>query len=179
MALSINDQLLYMIKWFLPVIMIFSFISINAQNCSGIDGKKDKKTNITTYSGIVTTKEFYNLLIQKQIPAAGDPSSARYIFWLNAASKVLFTDSLLKTTGTMELKLQDGSSMTLDSVILYNNLPGPCCTLDFKVYLKEDQTRMIATNPIVTIKAMGLTTSFLPKRMKKQQDIANCLLTKQ
>src|SRR5688572_23055058 len=52
LALAINDQLLYMIKWFLTVTIIFSFISINAQNCSVIDGKKDKKTNITTYSGI-------------------------------------------------------------------------------------------------------------------------------
>ncbi len=56
-----------------------------------------------------------------------------------------------------------------------------CCSLGFQAEIEEDQIKLLAKSPIVTLKVIEimLTTSFAPKKQKQQQTICACLLTRQ
>jgi|GEM_PF-1564498 len=163
------------------IICVLSFVivslSVNGQNCSLISGKKDKQRGIETVSGITTSKDFYSLMIQKELNYADTSISPKYLLFLNAASRVQFTDSILNTTGTLQLKLLDGSAINVEGVSFINNPLGFCCTLGFKANVSEDVVQALAANPIVTLGVMNmLSTNFEPKKQKEQQRIYSCLL---
>ena len=60
----------------------------------------------------------------------------------------------------------------------FNTPGGFVDAIGFQILLTEEQMKIIATNPIVTLTAFGiLRTSFAPKKQIEQQKIVNCLLT--
>jgi hypothetical protein len=155
---------------------ILSF-SVKGQSCSSISGKKDKQRGVETVSGITTSKDFYSLMIQKEMNYADTSILPKYLLFLNAASRVQFSDSVLNTTGTFQLRLLDGSFMELEGVSFTNNPLGFCCTLGFKVYVNEDVMQALALNPIISLGVSDmLSTNFEPKKQKEQQKIYTCLL---
>lgn len=167
-------------KILLTVVTVTFLSSVTVgQNCSAISGTKDKKKGYEAYGGVTNTKDHYSLLIQK-INYTDSIITAPYLFFLNAATRVLFNDSILNTFGTFELKLTDGSTIEIDSVRFQNNPLGFCCTLGFQANsITEEIIIRLSQTPIETIKVKGiLTTSFSPKKQKEQQTIFTCLLNR-
>ena len=163
------------------IVIFLLFISVysNGQGCSCISGKKDKDKGIETVGGVTNTSDYYSLLIQKIMNYKDTTVSPKYRLFFNAASRVVFSDSTLKTLGTMNLKLTDNTSIVLDSVEYQNNALGYCCTLGFWVYISEENIKKLSENPIVTITVKDiLSSSFNPKRQKEQQKIYKCLLNR-
>jgi len=161
------------------IILISVTIQTWGQNCSCISGTKDKKMGIETIGGVTNTNDYYSLLVQKIMNIKDTAITPLYRLFLNAASKVLLSDSILNTLGTIELKLEDNSRIILKSVKYQNNPLGVCCTLGFWVYVPEETIRILSINPIVTITVNDiLSTSFTDKRQKEQIKIYNCLLNK-
>lgn len=174
-----NPMLTSITRKILAFVFILTAFHLDSfgQNCFCISGTKDKEKGTETIGGVTNSKDFYSLLIQKVIHQSDTTVKPTYIFYLNAASRVLLSDSMLKTTGVMKLQLLDNSTVTYDSVSYYNNPLGFCCSLGFKVYLTEEQVIAIAKNPIVSITVLNsLTTSFNSRRQKEQQKIINCLI---
>lgn len=156
--------------------ILFSFESFG-QNCSCVSGVKDKTKGIETVGGVTNSQDFYSLLIQKEMSYVDDSSFPRYFLTINAASKVLLSDSILKTKGTLELKLLDNSSIIVDSVTYINNPMGYCCSLGFQCEVDEKVIQVLSKNPIQTLTVRNiLSTTFLPRKQKEQQLIYNCLL---
>jgi len=148
------------------------------QDCRGVSGKKNQEQRIEIFTGITNSEDFYSLLIQKEINL-GNAGTPKYILYLNAASKVLLSDSVLDSKGSIEMQLLDGSKVIYENAKAYNNPLGYCCMLGFKVYLPEEEIKIFAENPIVTFKAFRiLTTTFSTKKQKEQQRIINCLLNR-
>ena len=160
----------------IPLILAIVSFGVSGQNCSGVSDKKNKKTGIETSTGIVTSKDFYSLMIQKEVNYQNTAILPKYSLYLNAASRVLLTDSILKVNGTMWVKLSDSSTLNFSNVTFYNNPLGFCCTLGFQVHVTEQQMRAISNSPIVTLIVLNLSTLFNAKRQKEQQKIINCLL---
>jgi len=175
MTINITRNTLLTIS--LTLVTIFSY----GQNCSLLSGTKDKKTGTETIGGITSSKDFYSLLIHKKINHADKSIKSNYTISLNAASRVLLSDSILNTKGTFELLLLDSSTVTVKNVTYMNNPMGQCCSLGFQSEVEEDQIKLLANSPIVTLKVIEimLTTSFAPKKQKQQQTICGCLLTRQ
>lgn len=163
---------------FILCFILFSFKAIS-QNCSCVDGSKDKKTGFAAISGIITSNDFYTLLISKQINFKDTTAAPVYKLYLHAASKVILSDSMLQTKGSLELKLSDSSVVTVDGVEYSNNPLGYCCSIGFDVIISEEKMRAIAKNPIAALTVVDLfTTTFPSKKFKKQSCIAECLLLK-
>jgi hypothetical protein len=161
----------------LTLITVFSY----GQNCSLISGTRDKKNGTETIGGITSSKDFYSLLIHKEINHADKSIVPKYTISLVAASRALFSDSILNTKGTFELFLLDNSNVTVKNVSYMNNPIGQCCSMGFQAEIEEDQIKLLAKSPIVTLKVneIMLTTLFAPKKQKRQQIICDCLLNKQ
>ena len=158
---------------------IFSFIAATciAQNCSCISGTKDKQKGIETRGGITNTKDFYSLLIQKETNYKDLSEGPKYYLLLNAASRVVLSDSIVNTKGTIELLLNNSTRLTLDSAKCFNNQMPFGFSIAFIVTVTRDQLEIISKNPIVTFSAFGiLSTSFKEKKQKEQQKIISCLL---
>ncbi len=167
-------------KIFRSTIIILSivFLAVNGygQRCNSVSVKRDKDNGLITVSGIVTSNDFYSLLIQKQISMDDTLEPPHYLLFLNVASRVLFSDSALKTKGTFNLKLSDNSSLYLKGVKFINR-PLGFNSLGFKVYVDEKDIQTLAGNPIVTLMVDDrLKTDFKLKKQKQQQKIFNCLL---
>ena len=159
-------------------ILFFTILAFNGygQNCNSVSVKRDKENGLITVSGIVTSNDFYSLLIQKQISIDGKLESPHYLLFLNVASRVLFSDSALKTKGTFNLKLFDNSNLVLKGVSLINR-PLGFNSLGFKIYVDEKVIQTLAANPVVTLMVDDrLKTDFKLKKQKQQQKIFNCLL---
>jgi len=160
--------------------LIFSLTSISVltwgQSCSCISGIKDKEKGVEIVSGITNTSDYYVLLVQKIMNYEDTTISPKYRLFLNVPTKVLFSDSSLKTFSTIELKLLDNSKLILDNVEYKNNPLGDYCTLGFWVYVTEETIKTLSINPIVTITVKDIiSSSFTSKRQKEQQKIYNCL----
>jgi hypothetical protein len=167
--LNLNRQLV--------ITLLLTIITCNSmgQNCFCISGTTDKTTGIETVGGVTNSKDFYSLIIQKEIHP--NDTISKYILYLNASSRVLLTDSMLKTKGKMTLTLLDSSSLTYENVSYFNNPLFVCCSIGFQVYLTEEQIKVISINPIVSMTVLNsLTTSFKKRRQKEQMKIINCLL---
>jgi len=165
----------------LVIVLTLNAVFSYGQNCSLISGTKDKKTGTETIGGITSSKDFYSLLIHKRINHADKSIGSNYTISLNAASRVLLSDSVLSTKGTFEFLLLDNSTVIVKNVTYMNNPMGQCCSLGFQAEIEEDQIKLLAKSPIVTLKVIEipLTTSFAPKKQKQQQTICDCLLSKQ
>ncbi len=151
----------------------------NGQGCSCISGTRDKENGIETVGGTTNTSDYYSLLVQKIMNYKDTTVVPKYRLFFNAASRILFSDSTLKTIGIMELKLTDNTTIVLDSVEYQNNPLGFCCTLGFWVYISEVNINRLSENPVVTIIVKDiLSSSFNPKRQKEQQKIYKCLLNR-
>lgn len=165
----------------LTTLLTLTSIFSSGQNCSLISGTKDKKTGTETIGGITSSKDFYSLLIHKKLNHVDKSIKSSYTISLNAASRVLLSDSVLNTKGTFEFLLLDNSTVTVKNVTYMNNPMGQCCSLGFQAEIEEDQIKLLANSPIVTLKVKEilLTTSFAPKKQKQQQIICGCLLSRQ
>lgn len=160
------------------IILFFAFLAFNGygQNCNSVSVKRDKNNGLITVSGIVTSNDFYSLLIQKQISMDDTLEPPHYLLFLNVASRVLFSDSALKTKGMFNLKLFDNSNLALEGVSFINR-PLGVNSLGFKVYVDEKVIQILAANPVVTLMVdETLKTNFNLKKQKQQQKIFNCLL---
>jgi hypothetical protein len=163
---------------FTLVILFFAILTFNGygQNCNSVSVKRDKENGVITVSGIVTSNDFYSLLIQKQISMDDTLDSPHYLLFLNVASRVLFSDSALKTKGTFNLQLFDNSNLDIEGVSFINR-PLGFSSLGFKVYVDEKVIQTLAANPVVTLMVDDrLKTDFKLKKQKQQQKIFKCLL---
>ena len=165
----------------ITIVLFLMSISVysNGQGCSCISGTRDKEKGIETVGGTTNTSDYYSLLVQKIMNYKDTTVVPKYRLFFNAASRVLFSDSTLKTIGIMELKLTDNTTIVLDSVEYQNNPLGFCCTLGFWVYISEENINRLSENPVVTITVKDiLSSSFNPKRINEQQKIYKCLLNR-
>ncbi len=173
------NKLAYRKQLLLAFYLTLISIATIGQNCFCISGTKDKTKGIETIGGVTNSKDFYSLLIQKEMNFVNESDAPRYFLTLNAASKVLLSDSTLKTKGTVELLLLDNSLIVVDNVTYLNNPMGYCCSLGFQCEVSETIIKTLSQNPIVTLTVKGiLSTSFAPRKQKEQQKIYNCLLNR-
>ena len=159
--------------------LIFCCIAMttNAQNCREVSVSKDKNSGKVTKSGITNSSDFYSLLIFKETNSNDLSLEPKYSFLLNAASRVVLSDSLVNSSGVIELLLRDNSKLILENAKCFNNqMPFGFC-IAFSVIASKEQMEIISKNPIVSFSAFGiLTTTFKERKQKEQQKIINCLL---
>ena len=159
--------------------LIFSCIAVTtiAQNCFCVSTAKDKESGKITTTGIVNSSDFYSLLIQKETNFKDLDLTPKYNLFLNAASRVVLSDSIVNTVGVVELLLKDNSKLILENAKCFNNpMPFGFC-IAFSVTVTKEQLEIISKNPIETFRAFDiLKTSFNERRQKEQQKIVNCLL---
>ena len=145
------------------------------QNCKSVSVKKDEGNGLITVSGIISSKDFYILLIQKQISYEDTTDSPKYILFLNI-SKVKSSSNTLKSIGMFHLKFPDSSIISLEGVSFFNRPLGRH-SVGFKVYINEEVVHSLAINPIVTLLLDDkLKTDFKPKAQIQLQKICVCLL---
>jgi hypothetical protein len=165
-------------------LLILSFCCIvatsTAQNCSCISGGKDKKSDKETWTGITNSTDFYSLLIQRENNYKDLTLEPKYTLLLNAASRIVLSDSLVNTKGEIVLLLKDNSELILEDAKCFNNpMPFGFCVA-FSVSVSREQLEIISKNPIVTFTAFGiLRTSFKERKQNEQQKIINCLLQRE
>lgn len=146
------------------------------QNCNSTSVKRDKESGLITVSGIVTSNDFYSLLIQKQISIDDTTEPPHYLLFLNAASRVQFSDSTLTTKGRLHLTLSDSSILDLEEVSFINR-PLGFKSLGFRVYVDEKVIKALAAKPIaILVVDDKLKTEFKLKKQKEQKKIFSCLL---
>jgi hypothetical protein len=159
--------------------LIFYSVAVTtiAQNCSCVSTAKDKKTGKETTTGIVNSSDFFIFFIQKETNTNDLDLEPKYLLLLNAASRIVLSDSLVNTKGVIELILKDNIKLILENATCFNNpMPFGFC-IAFRASVTKEQLEIIANNPIVTFRAFDLlNTSFNERRQKEQQKIANCLL---
>ena len=159
--------------------LIFCCITVTsiAQNCRGVSVSKDKNNGTETKSGITNSNDFYSLLIFKETNNGDIGSEPKYSLLLNAASRVVLSDSIVNTKGIIELLLKDNSKVILENAKCFNNpMPFGFC-IAFSVTVTKEQLEIILKNPIVTFSAFDiLKTSFKERRQKELQRIIDCLL---
>ena len=158
------------------VITIFAFTAFCSygQNCGFVSTTKNKKTGIETKSGIVSSKDFYSLLILKNVNT-GD--SLNYTLFLNAASRVMLSDSILKSKGTFELSLKSGEKITIENANCENDPLGFGASIGFTVKTRKEILESVIDDPIQKIKVFGiLETEFSLKKQKELQRILTCLI---
>ena len=173
-----NNKRNKMINKFLFTFLFCSItVTLTAQNCRGISVSRDKNNGTETRSGITNSSDFYSLLIFKETNRADMSLEPKYSFLLNAASRVVLSDSIVNTKGVIELLLKNNSKLILENAKCFNNpMPFGFC-IAFSVTVTKEQLEIISKNPIVTFSAFGIfSTSFKERRQKEQQRIINCLL---
>lgn len=156
-------------------ITLLTLITFNSsgQGCGLVSGTKDKKTGIETKGGVVNSKDFYSLLIQKKL----DPNERlKYRLFLNAASRVMLSDSLINSKGTFELYLTNGDKIIIENAECENDPLGLGASIGFTVMTTEETILQIIEYPIQKIKVFGiLETEFSTRKQKQQQKILTCL----
>lgn len=165
-----NDQMRPVFTFVL--LTLFAFNSFG-QGCGLVSGTTDKKTGIETIGGVVNSKDFYSLLIQKKL----DPNdSLNYKLFLNAASRVMLSDSLINSKGTFELYLTNGDRIVIENAKCENDPLGFGASVGFTVITTEETLMQIIEHPIQKVKVFGiLETEFSPRKQKQQQKIMTCL----
>jgi hypothetical protein len=157
------------------IISLLTFITFSSfgQGCGLVSGTKDKATGIETKGGVVNSKDFYSLLIQKRF----DPNdSLNYFLFLNAASRVMLSDSTLKSKGKFELTLVSGQIIIIENAECKNDPMGFGASVGFTAKTRADVLEKIIDDPIQKIKVFEiLETEFSPRSQKQQQKILTCL----
>jgi len=157
-------------------IFIFAFQSYG-QECGLVSKTKNKKTGIESRGGIISSKDYYSLLINKQYDPTNANDSLNYIVSLCAASKVKLADSLLQTKGKFELQLTNGKQIIWENATCFNDPAGLESAIGFQIKITERQIREILNQPILKIKVFGiLETEFAPNKQKQQKKIVDCLI---
>ena len=158
------------------LILLFTFNSYS-QNCGLVSKTKDKKTGIESKGGVINSKDYYSLLINKQYDPLNPNDTLNYIVSLVAASKLRLTDSLSQTKGNFELRLINGQLITWENATCFNNPAGLDGAIGFQIKVTERQIREILNQPILRIKVFGiLETEFAPNNQKQQKKIVDCLI---
>ena len=162
----------------ISILITFSIQSYG-QGCGLVSGTKDKKTGIVTEGGIVSSKDFYSLLIQKRIDPNIPNDTLNYLLFLNAASRVMLSDSLLNSKGVFELLLINGEKIIIPNAKCENDPLGFGASIGFSVRTSESKIKKIIENPIQKIKVFGiLETEFSTRKQKQQVKILTCLTKK-
>ena len=159
----------------LIIISLLTFTAVQAygQGCGLISGTKEKKTGVETKGGVVNSKDFYSLLIQKRI---NPKDTLNYFLFLNAASRVMLSDSLINSKGTFELFLTNGKVIVIENAKCQNDPLGLGASIGFTVSTTESTIEQLVNNPIQKIRVFGiLETEFSPRNLKQQQKIFTCL----
>ena len=149
------------------------------QNCHCISGGiRDKEKGIETVGGVTNTRDYYGLLIQKIMNYKDTTEPYKYRILYNVASRDQFSNSMLNTLGTVELRLTNDSLITIDSVKYQNNPLGFGPTLGFWFYLSEKDIKTLSNYPMESISVKNVLTPsyFTKKRKKEQTKIFKCLL---
>ncbi len=146
------------------------------QGCGIISNKLDKKTGITYQGGIVTSKDYYSLLIRKVTDPGGSVDSLNYELLFNAASKFPFSDSVLNVPGQIEFISINGKSIKLPNVQHLNNPLGLGPSVGFLVRTTKSNIYKLTKDPAIKLVLSGLLeTEFNQKNQKKLSKIADCL----
>ena len=142
--------------------------------CGPVSKTIDTETGIITKGGVVSSKDHYSLLIQKRV----DPNKTiDYFLFLNAASKIILSDSLLNSKGTFELFMINGQKIIIENAECKNNPLGFGTSIGFTVITTEAVIKPLITYPIQKIKVFGiLETEFSASAQKEQQEIMNILI---
>ena len=163
-------------KIFYLVILVFCTGSFYGQ-CGLVGKAKNKKTGIETSTGIVNSRDYYSLGIQKEKNFLNPEEKSKYYLLLNAASRVKLSDSILKSKGKMELYLNDGIKYTVENVKCLNDPLGLGNSIGFRVEITEEQLKEISNKSFSKLKVIGILETEFSKRTQKQQiKIMNCLL---
>jgi hypothetical protein len=149
-------------------------------NCSILSRTRVQNPDTETTGQSFNSKDFYYTLIEKTVDKKDKTKPPIYSILLSAASKVLLSDSMLSTKGTIHLVLQNGSTLLINKVKYANNPVGYCCMLGFSAEVEEETIKAIGESPFVTltIKEVDLTTTYAPKKQTQAQKICKCLLVK-
>lgn len=168
------------VKLILILLFTIQLNHLQGQDCSKVKRTRTKNNVTETIGEIVQSKDFYTLAFEKTTHKVDKSKAPAYSLELMAASKVIFTDSMLNTKGTFELILRDNSVLTIYDVTYKNNPLGYCCAVEFAANIGEDIVRKVSNSPIVTIRIIEapLSTSFTEKRQREMQAICGCLLIK-
>lgn len=95
------------------------------------------------------------------------------------ASRVLFNDSILETTGTFEFVFSDGSSVVFNNVQPLNNPMGYCCSLGFTCKLANEQFEQLTRQPFEKIIAFNtVVVRFSGKKQKRLASMLTCIYGK-
>ena len=164
-----------------PILTILILLSVilntEAQNCSCISKSKNKKQGTESLGGMVSSKDFFTLLINKTIATKDGTNDLQYSLLLHAASRVILSDSMINATGQFELTLTDGSTVKWDGAHSYNDPLGFGNSIGFSIHLSKAQIEVVSKTPIVSMTIFGiLTTEFSKANQKEQIRIVNCLL---
>jgi hypothetical protein len=158
-------------------LLIVFILVISISGCSQVSYSKNKETGVETSGGIVSSKDFYSLLIQKEYDPNNPNNPYNYVLILHAASKVRLSESLIKSKGIFELLLANGQVLIIENVECLNDPLGFGGAIAFSVKTTEENIRTIYQNPIIKIKAFGiLETEFSPKMQSRLQEIIASLL---
>lgn len=152
--------------------------TVMGQNCDIISNTRVESAG-DVRGGRVDSEHFYSLLIERRMDGAWRTDSMAYSLFLNAASRAPVSDSIVANRGVIELKLSNGQAMILENAECANLPLGPSVpSVGFNVRLSERQMRAIAEHPVQSLTAFGiLRTTFSQRKMKRQQQITQCLLT--
>lgn len=161
----------------LTLILIFTTANCFGQKCSCISGTRDKKTGVESRGGITTSDDYYSLLFQKETNYKDSTVSPKFSLLLNAASRVVFPDSIVGAVGKIELLLSNNSKLNIENARYFNNpMPFGFC-IAVSVNMTKGQLEIISKYPIATFTTLPiLTTKFAVEGQKKQQKIITCLL---
>jgi hypothetical protein len=154
----------------------FVFISfqVAGQNCPS--GKKNKKEGTESFSVMLTSNDYYSLIVQKKVSYTDTTVPPKYNLLFNAASRVKFNDSLLATKGTIDLLLANGTTLSIGNVAYTNANMGFGNSLLFTAGVAEDVISSLATSPVETLTVKEiLTTSFATRKQKDQPALFACL----
>jgi hypothetical protein len=153
------------------------FSSSFGQGCGCISKSKDKETGIVTKGGIVSSQNFYSLLINKKL---NQKDSLNYRVHLFVSSKIKLSDSFINSKGIFQLFLKNGDTVVLENATCKNSPMGARNLVVFTVITTENSLLQLLDNPILKIRVFGiLETEFNTKNQKKQQKIISCLKNEQ
>jgi hypothetical protein len=137
----------------------------------------DKKSGEQQFTGLVSSDDYYSLLLNKTKTKKDSVFKTEYTIALRAAAVRLFSDSVLNAFATLELTLMSGNRLTIDSVKCSNNPIKMGKSVGFQASISEYELKTLEGDPIVKFLVTGIMfTTFTGKKLKQQREIATCLL---
>lgn len=157
---------------FITLFTLLMGCALFGQSCALVDETNDEETGIKTIGGIISSRDFFSLLIHKRIHPN---DSIDYSLILHAASKVALPDSLINSKGVFELHLANNEIVEIENAECENN-PIGLRALGFYATITSRMAEELIENPIRKIVVFNiLETEFSPRKQKRQQKILTCL----